>query len=177
MDSVRNGRSMSQHSDSKHTSMPSEGGRSSPQTDSVVSEAIPFATTAIRMHDTNTLHPFFPHKSDAGPVRLMIIAHVFNYRMAVLRDGVKSAVRVARPRKTEGCFLANSDIPWGQQVAVMFQIVSTMTLELSSFLGELEELRGMSPNVQLLQSWGHINHEDVDCECHTSDRTASTICF
>ena len=31
----------------------------------------------------------------------------------------------------------------------MFQIVSTMALELPSFLGELEELRGMSPNVQL----------------------------
>ena len=173
VDYVQNGRSMLQHSDSKHTIMPSEGGRRSPRTDSVVSEAIPFATTAIRMNDTSTLHPFFPHKSDAGPVRLMTIAHAFNYRMAVLRDGVKSAVRVARARKAEGCFLANSDIPWGQQVAVMFQFVSTMALELSSFLGELEELRGMSPNVQLhFEPWGHINHEDVDCEFQTSDRTA-----
>ena len=32
---------------------------------------------------------------DAGPIRLMTIAHAFNYRMAVLRNGVKSAVRVA----------------------------------------------------------------------------------
>ena len=63
--------------------------------------------------------------------------------MAVLRNGVKLAVRVARARKAEGCFLENSDIPWGQQVAVMFQIVSTMALELPSILGELEELRGM----------------------------------
>ena len=60
--------------------------------------------------------------------------------MAVLRNGVKSVVRVARARKAEGCFLLNSDIQWGQQVAVMFQIVSTMVLELPSFLEELEEL-------------------------------------
>ena len=120
VDSVRNGRSMSWHSESKHTSMPSEGGRRSPLTDSVVPEAIPFATTAIRMDDSSTLHPFYPRKSDAGPVRLMTIAHAFNYRMAVLRDGVKSAVRFARARKAEGCFLANSNIPWEQQVAVMY---------------------------------------------------------
>ena len=42
------------------------------------------------------LHPFFVHKMDSGPVRLMTIAHAFNYRMAVLRDGVRSAVRVGR---------------------------------------------------------------------------------
>ena len=43
----------------------------------------------------------------------MTIAHAFNYRMAVLRNGVKSDVRVARARKAEGRFLMNSDIPWG----------------------------------------------------------------
>ena len=79
----------------------------------------------------------------------MTIAHAFNYRMAVLRNGVKSAVRVARARKAEGCFLLNSDIQWGQQVAAMFQIVSTMVLEMPSILEGLEELRGMSPNVLL----------------------------
>ena len=92
----------------------------------------------------------------------MTIAHAFNYRMAVLRDGVKSAVGVARARKVEGCFLANTDIMWGQQVAVMFQIVSSMALELPSCLGKLEELRGMLPNVQLqFEPWGQNNHEDV----------------
>ena len=70
----------------------------------------------------------------------------------------------------------NSDISWGQQVAVMFQIVSTMALELPSFLGELEELRGMSPNIQLqCEPWGHNNHEDIDCECQASDRTATYV--
>ena len=38
VDYVRNERSMSQHSESKHTSMPSEGGQRSLRTDSVVSE-------------------------------------------------------------------------------------------------------------------------------------------
>ena len=96
--------------------------------------------------------------------------------MAVLRDGVKSAVRVGRSRKAEGCFLSDSDIPWGQQVAVVFQIVSNMVLELPSFLAELEDLRGVSTNVHLqCEPWGHINHEDVDSECQTSDRTAAYV--
>ena len=127
----------------------SEGGRKSPLTDSVVPEVSTFAKAAMRIDNYSVLHPFSPHKSDAGAVRLMTIVHAFNYRMAVLRDGVKSAVRVGRFRKPEGCFLANSDIPWGQQVAVMFQIVSTMALELPSFLADLENLRGMSPNVHI----------------------------
>ena len=108
------------------------------------------------------IHPFSVHKLDAGPVCLMTIVHVFNYRMAVLHDGVKSAVRVGRSRKAEGRFLSGSDIPWGQQVAVMFQIVSTVALELPSFLAELENLRGISANVHLhCEPWGHINHEDI----------------
>ena len=112
----------------------------------------------------------------AGPIRLMTIAHAFNYRMAVLRNGVKSAVRVAQAQKAEGCFLLNSDIQWGQQVAAMFQIVSTMVLELTSFLEELEELRGMSPNVQLnSEPWGHNNHKDITYECQTSDRMAAYV--
>ena len=96
--------------------------------------------------------------------------------MAVLRDGVKSAVRVGRSRNAEGRFLLGSDIPWGQQVAVMFQIVSTVVLELPSFLGVLENLRGISPNVHLdCEPWGHINHEDINCGCQSSDRTAAYV--
>ena len=176
VDSLRDGRSMSRHSESEHASMPTEGGRRAALTDLVVPEASPFATMALRIDDTSALHPFSPHKSDAGPVQLMTIAHALNYRMAVLRDGVKSAVLVGRSRKAEGCFLSNSDIPWGQQVAAMFQIVSTMELELPSFLAELEDLRGVSPNVHLqCEPWGHNNHEDVDCECQTSNRTAAYV--
>ena len=98
-----------------------------------------------------------------------------------LQDGCfaewgKSAVKVARAQKAEECFILNSDIQWGQQVAVMFQIVSTMALELPSFLEGLGILKGMSPNVQLtFEPWGHDNHEDVDCECQASDRTAAYV--
>ena len=53
------------------------------------------------------LHPFFVHKMDSGPVRLMTIAHAFNYRMAVLRDGVRSAVRVGRSRRLNPSKISN----------------------------------------------------------------------
>ena len=58
----------------------------------------------------------------------------------------------------------------------MFQIVSTMVLELPSFLAELENLKGVSPNVHLqCEPWGHVNHEDIDCDCQTSDRTTAYV--
>ena len=65
MDSTRNGHewSMSRHSESIHTSMPSEGGRSSSLTGLVGPPAILFGTTAIRMDNTTILPPFFPQKN------------------------------------------------------------------------------------------------------------------
>ena len=58
----------------------------------------------------------------------------------------------------------------------MFQIVSTVALELPSILAELENLRGISPNVHLhCEPWGHINHEDINCGCQSSDRTAAYV--
>ena len=68
VDSAQDEQSMSRHRGSIHTSTPSESGRSSPRTGSVGPPAIPFATSAIRIDDTSVLHPFFPHKSDAGPI-------------------------------------------------------------------------------------------------------------
>ena len=176
VDSVSDGRSNSHDRGSGHASAPSDDSRMAPMTDSVFPTDAPFAATALRIDDGCALHPFSVHKLDAVPIRLMTIAHAFNYRMAVLRDGVKSAVRVGRSRKAEGCFLSGSDIHWGQQVAVMFQIVSTMALELPSFLAVLENLRGISPNVHLdCEPWGHINHEDINCGCQSSDHTAAYV--
>ena len=158
VDSMCDGHSISHHSGSGHASMPSDDCRRTPLTDSVSPAVSPFAVAALQIDDTSAMPPFSVHKSDAGPVRLLTIAHAFNYRMAVLRDGVKSAVRVGRSRKAEGCFLSGSDIPWGQQVA------------------ELEKLKGVSPNVHLqCEPWGHINHEDIDCDCQTSDRTVAYV--
>ena len=81
-------------------------------------------------------------------MRLMTIAHAFNYRVAVLRDGVRTAVRVGRSRKAETCFLKEANISWGQQVTVMFQIVSTLMWEVPAFALRMRELQGESPNVQ-----------------------------
>ena len=173
VDSEWNEQSMLQYRGSIRTSTHSEGGRSSLRTGSADPPAILFASPVVRIDDTSVLHPYFPHKSDTGPIRLLTIAHVFNYRMAVLRNGIKSAVRVARERKAEVCFLLNSDIQWGQQVAAMFQIISTMVVELPSFQEELEEISGMPLNIQLIsEPWGHDNHEDTECECQSSDQTA-----
>ena len=116
------------------------------------------------------LHPFFVHKMDSGPVRLMTIAHAFNYRMAVLWDGVRSAVRVGRSRKAEKCFLTDVNISWGQQVAVMFQIISTLMVEVPDFASEIRRLQGLQPRFKLWNSpWGHGEQCVAKCDCLMSD--------
>ena len=100
----------------------------------------------------------------------------FNYRVAVLRDGVRSAVRVGRSRKAETCFLKNVNITWGQQVTVMFQIVSTLMEEVPAFALRMRELQGVSPNIQLKDNpWGHVEHCDANCTCLESDRTGAYV--
>ena len=113
---------------------------------------------------------------DSGPVRLMTIAHAFNYRVAVLRDGVRSALRVGRSRKAEKCFLANGNISWGQQVAVMFQIVSTLMEEVPAFASRMRELRGEQPLMQFVNDpWGHDEKCVRECDCLVSDRTDAFV--
>ena len=106
----------------------------------------------VEIDSSCVIHPFYVHKMDSGPVRLMTIAHAFNYRVAVLRDGVRSAVRVGRSRKAEKCFLTDANVSWGQQVAVMFQIVSTLMEEVPAFALRMQELRGEQPQIQLLDN-------------------------
>ena len=58
----------------------------------------------------------------------------------------------------------------------MFQIISTMVVELPSFQEELDEISGMPPNVQLIsEPWEHDNHEDIECECQSSDRKVAYV--
>ena len=58
----------------------------------------------------------------------------------------------------------------------MFQIISTLAVEVPAFLQNIEELRGVSPNVQLYcEPWGHVDHSDGNCECLSSDRTAAYV--
>ena len=112
-------------------------------------------------------------KLDTGPIRLAIIVYVFNYRVAVLRDGIKSATGVGCSRRAEGRILNDTDISWGHQVAVMFQIISALALEVPTFLQNIERLRGVSPDVHLYcEPWGHVDHRDGHCGCLSSDRTA-----
>ena len=153
-----------------------DGSRRGVSSSSVFSAGLPFSASILRIDGSCVLHPFRLHKLDAGPIRLLTIAHAFNYRMAVLRDGVKSAVRIGRSQKAEACFLTDTDISWGLQVAIMFQIMSTMALELPSFLEALEDIRGISPDVQLdYEPWGHMDHSDGHCSCQSSDRTAAYV--
>ena len=69
------------------------------------------------------LHPFSVNRFDAGPV------HAFNYRVAVFRDGAKAAVRTTLSWRAERGFLTDVSLPWGQQVAVIFQIVCALVLD------------------------------------------------
>ena len=140
------------------------------------SAVIPSSHSVLRVDVLCTLHPFFVYKMDSGPVWLMTIAHAFNYPVAVLRDGVKSAIGVGRSRKAEGRFLTEPNISWGQQVAVKFQILSSLVLEVPVFSQFMHELQGESPNVQLYsEPWGHVDHSDAKCGCLSSDRTASYV--
>ena len=61
-------------------------------------------------------------------------------------------------------------------MAVMFQIILTLTLEVPSFLKVMAGLWGVSPNVQLYsEPWGHVDHSDVHCACLSSNRTAAYV--
>ena len=101
---------------------------------------------SICIADTDVLHPFFHHHFDVGPIRLTSVAHAFNYRIVVLRDDVKPAVCIGRSWRAARQFLDNFEIPWDQQVAVMFQIVCALALDMLEVLHELERLRGQISN-------------------------------
>ena len=140
--------------------------------------AVPFTveTQTDQIYSSCVIHPFYVHKMDSEHVRLMTIAHAFNYRVAVLRDGVRSAVRVGQSRKAETCFLKEANISWGQQVTAMFQIVSTLMEEVPAFALRMRELQGESPDIELIDNpWGHVEHCDVKCNCQQSDRTGAYV--
>ena len=140
------------------------------------SAVVTFPQEVLLVDTISILHPFSTHRLDAGPIRLTTIAHAFNYRMAVLRDGVKSAACVGRSHRAEGRLLDDTAIPCGHQVAVMFQVVSALVLEVPAFLQMMEKLRGVSPDVQLsCEPWGHADHNGGSCECLSSDRTGAYV--
>ena len=75
-----------------------------------------------------------------------------------------------------GRILDNVELPLSHQVVVMFQIVCALTLEVPEVLLDLEQLKGVPPNIKLsCEPWGHMNHQDGDCECLSSDRTGAYV--
>ena len=50
----------------------------------LISIPVPGEPPALRVDSSCVFHPFYVHKLDSGPVRLMTIAHAFNYCVAVL---------------------------------------------------------------------------------------------
>ena len=77
---------------------------------------------------TISLRPFFIYWLDVGPIHLTTIS--FEGRCQVL----KSAARVGRSRRAAEQILEDIGIPWGHQVAVMFQIVSAGYRELAWYV-------------------------------------------
>ena len=130
----------------------------------------------VRIVPGHGLHPFSVNLFDAGPVHLASIAHAFDYRVAVLRDGAKSALRSAHFRRAERVFLDDVSLPWGQQVAVMFQILCALVLYVPAAAECLTNFHGVSPDVLLaFKPWGHIDHTGVECGCRSSDRAGLTF--
>ena len=70
----------------------------------LITVPFPVERQAVEIDSSCVIHPFYIHKMDSGPVRLMTIAHAFNYRVAVLRNGVRSAVRVGRSERRKIVF-------------------------------------------------------------------------
>ena len=110
---------------------------------------VPPPICPVRIDPGHGLHPFFVNHFDSGPVRLALIVHAFSYRIAVLRDGAKPATRTAHSWKAERCFLDDVSLPWGQQVAVMFQILCALVLDVPAAAECLTNFHGVLPDVLL----------------------------
>ena len=113
----------------------------------------------VRIDPGHGLHPFSVNRFDAGPVRLASIAHAFDYCIAVLRDGAKLATQTAHSRKAEHGFLNDVSLPWGQQVAVKFQILFALVLDVPAAAECLTNVHGVSLDVLLaFKPWGYVDH-------------------
>ena len=130
----------------------------------------------VRIDPGHELHPFSVNRFDAGPVRLALIVHAFDYRIAVLRDGAKPATWTTRSWKSEHGFLDDVSLPWCQQVAVMFQILCALVLDVLAAAECLTNFHGVLPDVLLaFEPWGHVDDAGVECGCRSSDRTGAYV--
>ena len=54
--------------------------------------------------------------------------------------------------------------------------MSALALEVPAFLQNIENLQGVSPDVQLsCEPWGHVDQSGGGCECLSSDRTGAYV--
>ena len=61
-------------------------------------------------------------------------------------------------------------------MAVMFQIVSALFLDVPEAAACLKKCQGVPPNALLpFEPWGHIDHGGSQCHCLSSDRTGAYI--
>ena len=102
-----------------------DGSRMSVSSSSVSSAGIPFSASILRIDGSCV------YATQVGG--------------GLLESGVKLAGRVGHSRKAEGRFVTDTDLSWDHQVAVMLQIISTLALELPSFLEALTDIQGVSP--------------------------------
>ena len=94
----------------------------------------------------------------------------------MLRDGAKPALRTACSRKVERGFRDNVSLQWVQQVAMMFQILSALLLDVPMAAKCLTNIRGVSPNVLLsFDPRGHVDQTGGECPCRSSDRTGAYV--
>ena len=110
----------------------------------------------IQIGPGHMLHPFSVNHFDAGPVCLASIAHAFNYRVAMLRDGIKQATRTSRSKKAERSFLDDVALPW--------VIVRALAGDVPAASGCITDFHSVSPDVLLsYEPWGHAHHACVNC--------------
>ena len=72
-----NSESGSQESDRSWRTVDSS--RMGVSSNSVYSAGLSLSASILRIGESCVLHSFTPHKLDAGPIQLLIIAHAFNY--------------------------------------------------------------------------------------------------
>ena len=131
-----------------------------PRSSSALAAGLPVLppVTPVWVGPGHVLHPFSVNHFDAGSVCQASIAHDFNYRITVLRDGIKQATRTVYSSKAERSFLDDNSLPWGQQVVVMFQFVCALALDVPAAAESVTDFHGVSPDVLLAyEPWGHVS--------------------
>ena len=91
---------------------------------------------------TISLHPFFVYRLDVGPIRAYNNCSCVQLSRRGFAGWRKIGGGVVRSRRAAGWISEDIGLPWGHQVAVMFQIVCALALEVPSVLLDIESLHG-----------------------------------